>query len=172
MRMLAVVVPVVVFTFLLPLASQAQVASEGAVEALDSLMQMTTRTRLELQQITKFEISAPRMGLRRHVVRGYTLAENPHNLPQNEVKRHYVWKQTTHYLRNGQIRETFVAQINNQKVLQERRLNGSPIWVKLARGLDLLNKNPTSNRYVGGTYLREGYFMWNGKQYALPKAAY
>ncbi|TGD78011.1 hypothetical protein [Hymenobacter wooponensis] len=170
MQKLALLSLVLLSTLFVPRASQAQVVTDGAAVALDSLMQMVAKTRYELNQMTKVEINAPRMGLRRHIVRGYNLAANPGNLPINDVKRLYVWKQRTRYLRNGQIRETFVAQINNQKVLQERRLNGSPIWLKLARGLDMTNKNPANNKYVGGTYIRDGYFIWNGVYYALPKA--
>ncbi|TGE09288.1 hypothetical protein [Hymenobacter fodinae] len=157
--------------FLRPLATQAQAVTDvpKATAARDSLLQMAASTRQELSQTTKFEISAPRMGLRRHVVQGYTLAANPNKLPADRVKRLYVWKQTTRYLRNGQIKEKYVAQVNNQKILQERRLNGTTTWMKLARGLDLFNKNPATNKYIGGIYTRDGYFIWNGQLYALPK---
>jgi hypothetical protein len=156
----------------LPVVSQAQVITDvtKATAARDSLLQMAATTRSELNQTTKFEITAPRMGLRRHVVKGFTLAENPNKLPTDKVKRLYVWKQKTRYLRNGQVKETFVAQLKNQKVLQERRLNGTTTWLKLGRGLDLSNKNPASNTYFSGTYTQDGYFIWNSTQYALPKA--
>lgn len=168
----ATLLPVVLSAFLLPVAAHAQTVTDlaKATAARDSLLQMAASTRLELNQTTKFELTAPRMGVRRHVVQGYNPAANPNKLPQDRLQRLNVWKQKTVYLRNGQVKETFVAKVNGQKILQERRLNGSTIWLKLGRGQDLYNKTPATNKYFSGTYTRDGYFSWNGTQYALPKA--
>lgn len=163
--------PVVVSFFLLSFATQAQIVTNTprATAALDSLQKMAASTRMEVTQKTKFDISAPRMGKRRHVVRGFKPVANPKHLPEDRLQRIYVWKQKTLYLRNGQIRETFTVEMYNRKVLRERRLNGTTTWLKIDRGQDLFTKASTGTRYIG-TYIHDGFFTWRGTQYALPKA--
>lgn len=167
----AVLLSVTLSALFLPFITQAQIITDvtKATAARDSLLQLAASTRLELSEKTRFEITAPRMGARRHVVQGFNPAANPNKLPQDRVQRMNIWKQKTVYLRNGQVKETFVAKINGQKILRERRLNGTTTWLSIGRTQDLYSPTAAGSRNFYGTYTRDGYFTWNGTQYALPK---
>jgi len=139
-----------------------------ASAARDSLLRATAATRLEATQRTGFVLTTSRQGKRKHVVRGFQNVANPQNLPENRLKKNLIWKQKTIYRRNGQVLETYVAQLGNRKVLQETKLNDNTLWIKLSQPTNLANA-AKNTEVVEYEYMRGGYFTWRGQQYAQPK---
>lgn len=165
------------YTFLLFsfLASGAQTAKNQPITdpirtraVRDSLFYLTAATRREATQRTSFVVNTSRLGKRKHVVRGFQNVANPQNLPENRLKKNLVWRQKTIYRRNGQVLETYMAQLGNRRVLQETRLNDNTLWIKLSQPLSLADKAPNAE-VVEYEYVRGGYFTWRGQQYAQPK---
>lgn len=113
-------------------------------------------------------LTTSRQGKRKHVVRGFQNVANPQNLPENRLKKNLIWKQKTIYRRNGQVLETYVAQLGNRKVLQETKLNDNTLWIKLSQPTNLANA-AKNTEVVEYEYMRGGYFTWRGQQYAQPK---
>ncbi|WP_460613170.1 hypothetical protein [Hymenobacter seoulensis] len=149
--------------------SVAQVITDQAraTTARDSLMQVAAATRAELLQRTGFIVKAPRMGARRHIIRGYVIPAYAQNLPENRSKRNLVWEQKTVYRRNGQVAERYVARLKGQPVLRERRLNGTTLWLSLNRPQNLAEANGATSNAIYGTYVRDGYFNLGSKRYLI-----
>lgn len=133
----------------------------------DSLFQLSEATRLELLQRTSFVLKAPRQGQRRQVVRGYIATGNA-NPNVVSGRRKLLWKQKRVYLRNGQVKEWYVAQVNGRPLLEERRRNGSVQWLQLTRPQALTTLTSDFSAYYSGTYARSGYMTWRNKKYVFP----
>ena len=153
-------------------AQVVQVVTEpaSALATRDSLLQTAAATRLELAQQTGFVLKTLNKS-RRHMVRGYAYNSKQTDSYSGTPKRTLVWEHRTVYRRNGRVQEKYTAYMHNRRILEERWLNGSPLWMRISRPQDMkvaafFPRQPAFN----GTYVRGGYVNWQGKKYMLPNA--
>lgn len=164
---------VAVGLFLSASTAQAQLISDPtqATAARDTLFQQATQLQ---QQATlnsaTFKPTIKRAG-RRHVLKGASpKVKRAMSSDISEAESLWSWRHTTIRRRTGVVEERYQVRQANQILLNERRLNGTVTWLKVS-----IPKSPTTKTNIykprhKGLYMREGYLVFDGKNYVLPAA--
>jgi hypothetical protein len=82
-----------------------------------------------------------------------------------------AWKHITKTSLSGATNEWYIGYTDNgQKILRERRHNGSITWLKLLPYPVSNDQNAVRpSGTTSGDYTREGYLRWGAKQYLVPR---
>lgn len=153
--------------------AQAQLITDPtqATAARDTLFQQAA----QLQQLatlnsTTFKPTIKRAG-RRHVVKGASPKVNrPMSNDASESVSVWSWRHTTIRRRTGLVEERYQVRQANQMMLNERRLDGTVTWLKIAIPKSSTAKPNIYKPRHRGHYLREGYLTLDEKTYALPSS--
>ncbi|WP_310391446.1 hypothetical protein [Hymenobacter sp.] len=156
-------------------SAQAQFITDPAraTAARDTLLREAQQLRQRVEQTTRrFSTNARGRSRKRVVVVGEvdpTLAAGvPAPGQPQPVQPRIRWKHVTRYRRNGRVQERFRAWLDNNTLLDERRLNGTVLWLSLP--LPYSSPLGVVMRHRG-FYLRTGYLVYDKDVYVLPQPA-
>lgn len=145
-----------------------------ATAARDTLLHQAQQLRQRVELTTRAFLTNARGHSRKRVVVGgladpalVPAAVPAAGAPSPGTPR-FRWKHVTHYRRNGRVQERFRIWSPTGAVLDERRLNGTVLWLSMPVQYSSVLGLPMRHR---GLYLRTGYVLLDKDVYTLPPAA-
>lgn len=156
-------------------SAQAQFITDPAraLAARDTLLREAQQLRLRAGQTTRGFITNARSHSRKRVVVIGTVdptlaATTPAASTPPPRPPLITWKHVTRYRHNGRVQERFRIRLSGNTLLDERRLNGSVLWLSIPAQYRNAMGLPMRHR---GVYFRMGYLLYDDAVYVLPQPA-
>ncbi len=152
-------------------SAQAQFITDPAraTAARDTILHEALLLRQRAEQTTRVFVTNARRRQKRIVISGTVdpalLAPTSTSGPTRPVPPRIRWQHVTHYRRNGRVQERFRIWLSSNIVLDERRLNGTVLWLSVPAQYSAAMGLPLRHR---GFYLRTGYLLYDKDVYVLP----
>lgn len=152
-------------------SAQAQFITDPAraAAARDTLLREAQQLRQRAEQTTRVFVTNARGHSRQRVVIvgkvDPALVATTPNKSQPTPPR-ITWKHITRYRRNGRVQERFRIWLNSNTLLDERRLNGTVLWLSVPTQYSAPMGLVIRHR---GFYLRTGYLLYDKEVFVLPQ---